>query len=479
MKTRLLLNAKTTTYLVVLWIVGSWTGDISAQHNAAAILEDFASSRIIIRVSGAGEVKQSPEMITPFLGLIGVKEFQDEINLTDKQRREISTHLSRFEAILRKLLPKMGDQAIFDQLNDAANETERQIATILKPQQVEKAKAQLDYFGFKLGQHSGLKSRDVARLLEDARFWSEVEEPSRKARRDAIEQILGCLEKKQMDRLTELLDEDVLFGNHMRNDVLFSQLTMEVERKVGRIGSGDPFGELMHGAQQIRPLGNFADQEPSRLDARVPVEMKLAALMHARLKNRLGIVDSQYAEMAQIMKELRKAQDEATDYEREREDETYNVAKEPAYVEAEKAAGRRLDELLLDHQKESIREVLCRKTYPGLGIRWTLAQGGLGDILELSDDQKNEVIEKAKAAAEELKEKSDKLETVLFRILADKFGDDSVAGLTARFMSTRACGYPEAIIPPELLVIDGFPVSVFELRKRHVETEPFEPPQFP
>ena len=479
MKTRSRLYAKPRTYLVVLWIVGSWTSAISAQHDAAAVLEDFASDSVIIRVSGAGEVKQSPTMITPFLGLIGVKEFQDEINLTDKQRREIATHLTRFEAILRKLLPKTGDQAIFDQLNDAANDTERQIATILEPQKIEKVKAQLDYFGFKLGQHPGLKTRDVARLLDDARFWTEVEEPSRKARRVAIEQILGCLESKQLAHLKELIDEDVLFGNHMRNDVLFSQLTMEVERKVGRNGPGDAFGELMHGAQQIRPLGNFADQVPLRLDAPVPVEMKLAALMNARLKRGLGIVDSQYAEIEQIMTEIRKAHDEATDYEREREDETYSVAKEPAFVKAEKAAALRLDELLLDHQKESIREVLCRKSYPGLGIRWTLAHGGLGDILELSDDQKNEVIEKAKVAAEDLKEKSDKLETVLFRILADKFGDDRIAGLTARYMSTRACGYPEAIIPPELLVIDGFPVSVFELRRRHVESEPSEPPQFP
>ncbi len=62
--------------------------------------------------------------------------------------------------------------------------------------------------------------------LSNDEFWNEMEMPSRQARRDALDQILNVLTSEQTQMLrTIIIDDELLQGAAMRNDLLYFQLT--------------------------------------------------------------------------------------------------------------------------------------------------------------------------------------------------------------------------------------------------------------
>ncbi len=163
---------------------------------------------------------------------------------------------------------------------------------------------------------------------------------------------------------------------------------------------------------KIRPDGRFSYEYFSQPDAAVPAMIKLKTY-DPSFANRVELADFQLEEIEDVAQQLNSARSET--HEKARLTEDSDLADELMFA-AEEIVSDRLDRILLEHQKELVKNEVSAQLYSRLGIRWSL----LHDQVEIEN-------------------------------IAES-GDESV------------CGYPEAVVPMEMLNSEGRVMSVYELR---------------
>ncbi|MDA1053458.1 MAG: hypothetical protein O3C40_23665 [Planctomycetota bacterium] len=432
--------------------------------------------------NGASQFDPKPSI--SLIAILDSTAIRDQLHLTSKQDSTIEQHRARLNELLLNCTLFPESREFRNGLGEEFAKSDNLLTATLTGRQTELLLAQREFFRFRQGVV--LDEIDVANVHEwlyNGRFWRDIEEPSRRARKRAVEEVLSLLTREQVASLKKLVGEELLFGTRTRNDILYEQLVFEYRLGPTKGGKTSSFRDLAWiGSYVLRPDGKTYFRYFAEDDASVPLMAKLRLLSHPKFHKRLEMVDFQIEEIDGLGDKLNKVQRELTtealkklgDLEFVTADQladASDVKTHPRFIAAENQATKELEDVLLPHQKELITEQLGVELVGLLGIRWALTRGTIGERLEVTSEQRHKIDEHANVAAKQLAETSAALEVLLFRML-EAINREAFVRIRQRILVDGTCAYPEAFLPLQLFMDEfgrkAVVASVYDMRTQYV-----------
>ncbi len=429
----------------------------------------------------AGNVPSAQSRQNLILGLFAEKEFLEIADIDPGDQAEIKKRLNEIELAYIDALQR-SVQAAGRIFSDSVTNFDEWAQQTFTRKQLDAFEVQVLYHRYRLSALEPTDYRQFLPWLQSEEFWDSVESPSRELRRRAIIESLNCLTESQRAKLKRLLTDEGLNGSHLRNDVLFHHLQFEKWGAAAKMEADDSdFRDLRWaGGVFLNPLCEVDSQFNSK--TRVPIIIKLRLFSDPDFQKRLDFSDSQRADFnrlyeqvqdlnRQLMKELE--QEDMANWSSEELVRRSRIENHPGFALLQAEIEEQLESSLLKHQKDHIRMELAVQLYPIRGIVWLLAESSVGELLEVSAEQKAKILDAAKKSATYLQRESEELEQKSFVLIQKTYGNDEkiqnqLSLIRQRHLFPNSCCYPESIIPASIIsqaVGRDSPKSPFALKR--------------
>jgi hypothetical protein len=448
-------------------------------QNESRFFTQMGSTSLTSPFTGHVPTGQSKQNL--FLGLFAIKEFLEAAEINPSVQFEIKRRLRAIELeYIDGLKSSVEDSGrVF---TDSVTDFDEWAKQSLTQKQRDAFEVQHLYHCYRLSTLEPTDYREFLPWLQREEFWDTVESPSRELRRRAIIESLDCLTESQHAKLKRLLTEEGLNGSHLRNDVLFHHLQFEKWGAAAKMEADDSdFRDLRWaGGVFLNPVCEVDSQFNSK--ARVPMTIKLRLFSDPNFQDRLDFSDSQRAEFnrlyqqvedlnRQLMEEIE--QEDMASWSSEELVRRSRIENHPGFTSLQAEIEEQLKSSLLKHQRDHIRTELAIQLYPIRGIVWLLTESSVGELLEVSAEQKAKIFVAAKKSAMYLQRESELLEQKSFILIQKTYSNDEkdqnqLSLIRQRHLFPNSCCYPECLIPASIIsqaIGRDLPKSPFALKR--------------
>jgi hypothetical protein len=210
--------------------------------------------------------------------------------------------------------------------------------------------------------------------------------------------------------------------------------------------------------------------------------IKLRLFSDPNFQDRLDFSDSQRAEFnrlyqqvedlnRQLMEEIE--QEDMASWSSEELVRRSRIENHPGFTSLQAEIEEQLKSSLLKHQRDHIRTELAIQLYPIRGIVWLLTESSVGELLEVSAEQKAKIFVAAKKSAMYLQRESELLEQKSFILIQKTYSNDEkdqnqLSLIRQRHLFPNSCCYPECLIPASIIsqaIGRDLPKSPFALKR--------------
>lgn len=399
------------------------------------------------------------------------QEVRKQLRLTRKQSEQLLKALEQMNDLVKKTVEDKSERSR-DELAEFHKWSNERLPRLLDETQRETLNEFKLAYIVKTSRHDNPGVvKQAKKLLTNNEFWERIEAPSRQARKKAIQSILDCLTKDQIDKLKQsLLDDSILYSSHSPNDILHFQLTYNHKRQKSKIDDDSNFVDFLFlGDHVVNVDGSINYQYFALEDSRVPVMVKLKMFMDRNFQERLELADFQITAVSDAARELNKARNEIHKRSQE-EGGNRRVLDSNEMKEAEELAGQKLDNILLDHQAKAIELEISSQLLPKMGLVWSLTEGNLAKQIEVTERQKEDIKKAAQNSAKKLKQTSKEILDVFRSRFPDEIRFENEVDISKFRLSEKVCAAPDSLIPPSACTDErGVKVSLFQLKTNNAQ----------